>query len=275
MAYDMTVKPLGRLGNRMALLLVGIWMAEKHQGRVDVSEVIKGQPLLAHVPAIFDFNSRRCPLQQTTVGWQNFPGYSKVWPPQDEACRVMQTYVRPHLIQPRVEVEDFVMNIRSGDIFTDAVYFKAGWNGVAGKYFCPPPLSYYEGIIEREQPTRILIVSSDHDNPVIPRLLERYAQAEFYHEGVEADFAMVSSARRLVMSYSSFTEAAFLASREVKRCYSMFLGHMNRSDVHRIEYQDREYVEKPWLSSAERQHDLLNWKFNGQFVEHPPQPMAG
>ncbi|TLD70000.1 hypothetical protein FEM03_14815 [Phragmitibacter flavus] len=269
MAYDMTVKPLGRLGNRIALLLTGIWMAERYQGRVQVGQLVAGHPLIANVPAVFDFNTNQRPLQSMKVEWQKFPGYQRPWPPEGDAGRIMQTYVVPHLTMPSFAAEEFVLNIRSGDIFTNPSFFKQGWSGVAGKYFCPPPLSYYAGIIEREQPKRIVVVSSDHSNPVIPALLKRYPEAEFFHQGVEADFGKVASARTLVMSYSSFTESAFLASRQVERCYSMFIGHMLRDDVQRIEYQDKAFVEKPWDSPAERDDDLLNWKFKGEFIEYP------
>jgi len=273
MSYDIKVLPMGRLGNRIAQCLVGIWFAECHKARIDLAKVISGQPLLKRIPQLWDFSASGSSLSKVAASWKTFPGCDLVWPPESDARRIMRTYVLPHLVIPEVRQEQFVIHIRSGDLFTDASLFKHGWENVAGKFMCPPPFRYYANIIEREAPKRICIVSSDLNNPVIPRLLDCYGQANLYIETMEAAFSRLVFCKTLVMSYSSFAEAAFIASSTVQRCYSMFKGHMRRPDVHRVEYRDTNYTSKPWNCIEERSIDLIHWDYQARFVDYPPEPL--
>jgi hypothetical protein len=116
-----------------------------------------------------------------------------------------------------IKEDTLVINIRSGDIFSEDYNAEdAIKNGI--KNYVQPPLAFYEFIIKKFNFNDVLIITQpDKKNPVIRELLRGYKNIEIYdHIDPLDDFMMLLQANHLVTCHSSFSWFVALMSDNLK-----------------------------------------------------------
>lgn len=115
---------------------------------------------------------------------------------------------------------DLVLFIRSGDIFTID-------SGVISSYG-PPPLSFYEAVIEIEQPERIFVLAEDDANPVIRALMEQgRPNIEIIRLGMRGDFEFMLGAKNIATGTTTLMPNLLNLSTDIQRCYTFENWLMN------------------------------------------------
>ena len=97
---------------------------------------------------------------------------------------------------PIVEVEpnDLYIHIRSGDIFYNPKY---------SYQYSQPPLCFYQKILNNFKFKNIYIISENHNNPVINKLINEFPNIIFKKHRMSKDLAYLANAYNLVGSISS------------------------------------------------------------------------
>lgn len=90
--------------------------------------------------------------------------------------------------------DDLYIHIRSGDIF----------NTCPVSPYAQPPLCFYDNIIQNFKFKRIIIISSNKDNPNIPKLMKRFPNIIFQKNSLSTDISALISSPNIVSSISSF-----------------------------------------------------------------------
>ena len=202
-------------------------------------------------------------------------------PRPDEQAAIIARSVRPLLtprlraLHPGVGDNDIAVHIRAGDIF-----------GLGGKAIHPdygqPPLSYYLGAIEREQPSRVWLIYQDRGNPCVDAL-----EAELGRRGIpvtsqsaalDADLHVLLSARCLVAGIGTFVPAVASMSSRAKRLYLFAppiatLQHLGidivAADDLRGDYR-RAVWSHNWTASPEQRALMLAYPAEAiGFTDHP------
>ena len=111
--------------------------------------------------------------------------------------------IRFHLLRdeifknmPRINssLEDLYIHIRSGDIFIS--------NPVS--CYSQPPLCFYYHLINNFKFRKIYIISSDKENPIIQKLINRYPNIIYNQNTIKQDISLLINAYNIVLSMSSF-----------------------------------------------------------------------
>ena len=115
---------------------------------------------------------------------------------------------------------DLVLFIRSGDIFTIN-------HGVISSYG-QPPLSFYEAVIEIEQPERIFVLAEDDANPVTRALMEQgRPNIEIIRLGMRGDFEFMLGAKNIATGTTTLMPNLLNLSTDIQRCYTFENWLMN------------------------------------------------
>jgi len=117
-----------------------------------------------------------------------------------------------------------VIHIRSGDIFDRS--------RPAEHRYSPPPLVYYQKVIDEHQsrhsrgsnsgsPSIVIVTERDHISPLVQALLKLYPPGTITLQAgtLEEDMAVVLAARHLVASQGTFAYALALASHNLETLY--------------------------------------------------------
>ena len=107
--------------------------------------------------------------------------------------------------------DTLVFHFRGGDIFRQPC-------PESGYVQCP--MSYYDLIMEREQPKNVLLVCEDDSNEIIGRFSEKYEAELSIGDSLENDISKIMSAKTLVCcGMGSFIPALAACSQKVKKMY--------------------------------------------------------
>jgi hypothetical protein len=104
-----------------------------------------------------------------------------------------------------------VIHFRSGDAFGATPHGNLG----------QPPFSYYEKLVSKENPARVVLVYEDRANPVIAEV-ERHLDARgipwaVQSSSFEDDLTVLLGARSLVTAHGTLAEALLLLSPHLTR----------------------------------------------------------
>jgi hypothetical protein len=99
-----------------------------------------------------------------------------------------------------------VMHIRSGDIFDIWPHPR----------YVPPPLYYYENIINKNKYDEIIIVSENDTNPIINILKNKYKNVKFSKRSLLEDINIILSSTNLCLSVGTFIPSLLLLSNNKK-----------------------------------------------------------
>ncbi len=109
------------------------------------------------------------------------------------------------------EKTELVIHFRSGDAFSSAPHGNLG----------QPPLAFYVTVIQREKPSKVVLVYEDDANPVIPAV-RRFMDAHDVSYSVQSgdlreDLRVLLGARSLVTGLGTLPEALLLLSPHLER----------------------------------------------------------
>ena len=183
-----------------------------------------------------------------------------------EACCMRRSILTPlvkHLTtansaaaSKRYSPDALVIHIRSGDIFDK--------EGSIHPSYSPPPLAYYQEIIEEhsiQSREIVLVTQNDHMSPLVAPLLEIYPHIKIQAGSLEEDVAVVLAARHLVVSQGTFAWALGLASSKLETLYT-FNGDLDyrafcNADV--VRFTTSDWMIKEWTASDAQIEYLLDF----------------
>jgi len=172
--------------------------------------------------------------------------------------KVQEILEKSFIIQdiPELEKDDFVIHIRSGDIFDENPH----------PVYVMPPFSYYKNIIDSVTYHNIIIIAEDRKNPVIDKLLSHYPNIKFKIQSFYKDIQTILGANNVISSFGTFIPYLLLLSKNIKNLYQPnyqgWDGHFRKTSInlHKIDLSD--YIKKmrPWKNTPEQIEILLNYE---------------
>lgn len=203
---------IGNLGNHLLQISHALFLAERYKGICTFAE----EPFIENT--VFDFSSG-APTQE--ILWENFwePNVRFSLDQRDyaddlhrERPRILKTFILP-LLKPYKKIElgyDLVINIRGGDAFDDYSY----------PPYVQAPYSYFNAIMEKEQPSNVLVVAQDERNPAVGLLAKSSIVTISSKENPETDANMVLNAETLVIGgVSTWHHTLAQMSPNLKKVY--------------------------------------------------------
>ena len=109
----------------------------------------------------------------------------------------------------KADPNDLYINIRSGDIFINAI----------NHHYSQPPLCFYQKIIKARSFRKLFLLANGHENPVVDELLKLYNKIKYIHGSVEYDIAVIVNAYNFVMSKSTFPLTLIYLNYNLKNLY--------------------------------------------------------
>ena len=104
---------------------------------------------------------------------------------------------------------DLYINIRSGDIFTNAINI----------HYSQPPLCFYKKILTENRFNNTFILSNGHENPIVDELLNNYPKIKYLHGSIEEDISIIVNAYNFVMPVSTFPKTLIYLNNNLKHLY--------------------------------------------------------
>jgi len=90
--------------------------------------------------------------------------------------------------------DELYIHVRSGDIFTNYIHSN----------YAQPPFCFYSNILKKFRFRKVLIISKDSFNPIIPKLLKKFPQLKQAKNSLKDDVSILINAYNIVCSISSF-----------------------------------------------------------------------
>lgn len=108
--------------------------------------------------------------------------------------------------------EDVIcFHIRGGDIFIKSQPHPG---------YIQPPLWFYEKIIEQYKWKKVILVSEDNLNPVVPELLKKYPELVNWNKRtLEQDISIILNARNIAIGVGTFCTSIFLLSNTLPKIW--------------------------------------------------------
>ena len=151
----------------------------------------------------------------------------------------------------KLDEDDVVIHIRSGDIFKKKPH----------RIYAPPPLAFYEHILDKHEYKNIIILCEDMVNPVINELLQIYENSAYCKNTLQDDIRILLGATNVISSVGTFVPSLLLLSEYVKYHYS----------IHFTEPQLRGYYLDmiPWRNTPSQRSYILNYRIPESFDISP------
>lgn len=121
--------------------------------------------------------------------------------------------------------KDLCIHIRSGDLFHN---FSPG--------YIPPPLYYYQKIINEGDWNKITIISEDRLNPVIDKILELYPNINFSINSLEKDIKSVLTTTNIVFSIGTFIPMLLLLTEYTNKVFYPSYDNNKLPDTNKIKF---------------------------------------
>jgi len=172
--------------------------------------------------------------------------------------KVQEILEKSFIIQdiPELEKDDFVIHIRSGDIFDTNPH----------PVYLMPPFSYYKNIIDNVRYKNIILIAEDTKNPVIGKLLTHYPNIIFKIQSFYKDIQTILGATNVISSFGTFIPYLLLLSKNIKNLYQPnyqgWYGHFSKTSIHlhKIDLSDYSKKMRPWKNTPEQIEMLLNYE---------------
>lgn len=151
---------------------------------------------------------------------------------------------------------DLYINIRSGDIFTNAINI----------YYSQPPLCFYQRILNEKRFNNCFILSNGHENPIVDELLKLYPKIKYLHGTVEEDISIIINAFNFVMPYSTFPITLIHLNNNLKNLYIYDITDYNLKNVKFLVHKmlpSRRYMKimyHKWKMSKKQLNLMMNEK---------------
>ena len=118
--------------------------------------------------------------------------YPSVIKPQIR-IHILKNEIRNNLPYVKIEPNDLVIHIRSGNIFRDFHHF-----------YSQPPLCFYKSILNNFTFNNIFLIAVSKENPTINYLLKEFPNITYKNNPIQVDMSYLINAYNLVGSVSSF-----------------------------------------------------------------------
>ena len=159
---------------------------------------------------------------------------------------------------------DIVIHIRSGDIFSSRPH----------PMYIPPPLSFYQKIIDNNNFTNIIIICEDKINPVVNKLLELYPNSIYNKNTLIEDIKIILSAKQIICSVGTFIPALCLLSNNIKIIYNCLNNYIDDkifiytdlpiTNLYTKELNNYYKQMTPWKNNKIQRRLMLNYDINEQ-----------
>lgn len=145
-----------------------------------------------------------------------------------------------------------VIHIRSGDTFRKKR---------PHVLYTPPPLSFFEYVLNKHDYKKIIILCEDKVNPLVDKLLGMYENSTYSKNTLEEDIRILLGATNVISSVGTFVPSLMLLSDNIKYHYS----------VDHTEQQLGDYYSfmKPWKNTPQQRAFMLNYKIPESFEISP------
>ena len=121
-----------------------------------------------------------------------------------------------------ISKEELFVHIRSGDIFTYCPIYP----------YSQPPLCFYDNIVKNFNFKKIVIISSNMDNPVIQKLINKYSNIFYNKNPLKYDISILIHSSNLVASVSSFLNSIIQLNCELKYLWEYNIYNMKQKIRH-------------------------------------------
>ena len=189
---------------------------------------------------------------------------------------IIQNEVFKNIPKYKANPDDIYFNIRSGDIFLNAIHRNYG----------QPPLCFYQKIIDKKKFKNYYILSNGHENPVVDMLIKKYPSIKYIHGSVEYDISVIVNAYNLALPVSTFPLTLIRLNKNKKSVYIYDIIDYNLRDANYTIFRmkpSKHYIKKikrKWKNTGEQlnlmitenctDNDLLPFIFkdeNKKFVD--------
>ena len=150
--------------------------------------------------------------------------------------------IKDHEIN-KLNENDIVIHIRSGDIFTEKK---------PHPMYIPPPLAYYVNILNKKTYKKIIIVCEDDINPVVNKLLELYKNAVHSKNTLNEDIKLILGGTNIISSVGTFVNSLLMFSNNVKNHYEIKNYHNELKEYY--------LLIKRWNNSKQQNNYILSYK---------------
>ena len=98
--------------------------------------------------------------------------------------------------------------MRGGDIFRNI--------NKTCQYYCQPPLCFYKRILNQFAFRKVIIISEDKSNPIIPILLKEYSYIKYNKNNVKLDISYLANSYNIISATSSFLVSIIKLNQNLK-----------------------------------------------------------
>ena len=249
---------MGRLGNNLIQITNMIYIGIMTESNV----LIKSHPFINFTQLNFtDKNNNNCELNITNRFYYKSE-CCDIYPNNDQRHEIFQKYIYNNLnitqeLKP-YDLSTIVIHIRSGDIFGNNPH----------KGYVQPPFSYYQYIIEKHNPEKIIIVTEqDKRNPCINKIKTTYNDiCEIQSNSLTKDFEIMLSAKTFITANSTLSEMISLLSKNIEILYTHRKIGIYKDIIHH-NLSFRNYIEGDWKKTPKQLILMLTHNVNDIYIE--------
>lgn len=191
----------------------------------------------------------------------------------------MRKEILNNLPKVKISFDDLYIYIRGGDIFR---YI----NKTHGDYV-QPPLCFYNSILNQFTFRKIIIISEDKLNPVIPILLEKDPYIKYNKNNIKLDISYLVNSYNIISAASSFIVSIIKLNQNLKFLWeydfyklSERYLHLHHSvytfsfnyNIYKMNFSESyKNLMYPFLNSEKQRKIMIEEKCNNKFVLIPPR----
>lgn len=121
---------------------------------------------------------------------------------------VFRKEILNNLPKVKINFDDLYIYIRGGDIFS--------FINKTSQYYVQPPLCFYNIILNQFSFRKVIIISEDISNPVIPMLLKEYSYIKLNKNNIKIDISYLANSYNIISATSSFIVSIIKLNQNLK-----------------------------------------------------------
>ena len=182
---------------------------------------------------------------------------------------------------PKVEINfnDLYLYIRGGDIFRHI--------NETCQYYYQPPLCFYKRILNQFIFRKVIIISEDKLNPIIPMLLNEYSFIKYNKNNIKLDISYLVNSYNIISAISSFLVSIIKLNQNLKFLweydfyetiirykflhYSVYTFSFNYTIYKMNPSENYKKFMYPFLNSAQQRNLMIEEKCENDFQVIPPK----
>ena len=121
---------------------------------------------------------------------------------------VFRKEILNNLPKVKINFDDLYIYIRGGDIFS--------FINKTSLYYVQPPLCFYNIILNQFTFRKVIIISEDKSNPVIPKLLKEYPYIKLNKNNIKIDISYLANSYNIISATSSLIVSIIKLNQNLK-----------------------------------------------------------